>query len=209
MIRIEKFNKVKTWYLLFPDVDTKVFKNSTFKQKVFRVSLNTAFKADAVKLSYRLRTVLYDHEDMYKNNPDGYGLALNKMKQTSNTKWANDMVKGIHEDWERETAEDKLMLEAGLGFVHKIDVLGLDANEVISDKKQQYCYDIARKQLESNPELLPKLQPIRQPSSSADLLEDILNKTLDKREAVSEGRKSAAPSDMTIFVHHLYFRYIY
>ena len=54
--------------------------NNTFKQKVFRVSLNTVIKKDAVKLSYRLRTVLYAHEDMYKNNPDGYGLALNKMK---------------------------------------------------------------------------------------------------------------------------------
>ncbi len=176
--------------------------NNTFKQKVFRVSLNTDSKKSAVKLSYKIRTVLYDHEDTYKNNPDGYGLALNKMKQIGNTKWSNDMARGIHEDWERETAEDKLMIEAGLGFVHKIDVLGLDANLIIPHEKQRYCYDLARKKLESNPDLLPK--PLQTSTPKADVvdvidvisIEDAVTSALEKHDAV--------PDDVNVSLEVIY-----
>ncbi len=146
--------------------------NNTFKQKVFRVSLNTVIKKDAVKLSYKIRTVLYAFEDRYLNAPDSYGEALLAMK--TKTSRMND-----------EVEQGEIDFNHGLVIKSQLDGIDLKSREFgTQDYISQFtqydmdCYELTQKQETQNPVI-----SVSQPDQS---LEETLKKVLDERDAVPD-----------------------
>lgn len=163
--------------------------NHTYNQKIFRFSLKTSIRKDAVKLAYGWMVILFELEEKYNNNPNCFGLALLKMKEIKTHNFTNDIARDIHADWENDKLEDKRMLEAGLGFIYKIDVLGLDPNRVLTTKEAEICHDIARDHLKSNPDAVTQSTPeVPKVTNTTGITKD------DVLDAIQESK--AIPNDV-------------
>ncbi len=114
---------------------------------------------------------------MYKNNPDGYGLALNKMK----TK-----ISIMNDDIE----QGEIDYNHGLVIKSKLDGIDLKSSEFgTQDYLSQFtqydmdCFELTQKQEIENPIILI---PESSPSQPTQSLEETLNKVLDKRDAIPD-----------------------
>ena len=162
--------------------------NDTYKQKIFRFSLDTSIRKDAVKLAYRWIVILFELEEKYKNNPNLFGLALLKMKEKKNNRWSKEMGDLFKAEMDHEDREDKLMLDVGLDYIYKIDVLGLDANRILSSDKAMICHDIAREHIKNNPDSVPQTLPViqHQTSNTSGLTKDDVLDAIHQSKAIPD-----------------------
>jgi len=131
----------------------KQLSNSKYNGRIFKFSLRTTIRKDAIKQSYRLMGLILNLEERFKFNPNLYGDALTAMK----TKLSK-----MNDDIESDARDFSAQLEHGFSIVEKLEEFEY-LNNIPTSGNEEYqsqfnfssfdkeCYEIALRYIEENP----------------------------------------------------------
>lgn len=157
----------------------KQLSNSKYNGRIFKFSLRTTIRKDAIKQSYRLMGLILNLEERYKFNPNLYGDALTAMK----TKLSK-----LNDEIESEFREDQRKLEYGLKNFENIDKHLKELEKLRNLPKvgdEEYanrhhitafdieCYELAQRHNEVNPLSVPSINNNNNNSGFQQLSDDI------------------------------------
>lgn len=167
----------------------KELNNCVYKQKIFRFSLKTTIRKDAVKLAYRWVVILFDLEEKHRLHPNLFGEALSKMK----TKLPKI------DDLDEQIRERQRMLDRGRDVAEKI-VEYEELENFDSEGNDEYlsqfefsnfdieCYELYKKHIKNNPDTttqaIPAIRP--EPINTSGLTKDDVLDAIHESQAIPD-----------------------
>lgn len=112
--------------------------------KVFRLSLNTSNRREAVKESHRLIVLMYDLEDRYNNKPNTFGDALLKIKQRyKNMSDVDELTQSI-DDYQIRYTHGLRIVAKLQGIDPTSEDLGVQEFMGQFDQRDMECYELVK-----------------------------------------------------------------